>query len=132
VEASSTEQLADAYLAYAQHQSDATRWAADVVFDITFECRWEELWNVLLAIARREEQIDVQALAFIAAGPLEDLICKAGPSFIDRVEREAKFNKQFGRLLTGVWLRHADSAVRERVVKFCRAFSDPIDGVYGF
>ena len=100
--------------------------------DFTYEERWEELWNVLLAIARREEQIEVEALAFIAAGPLEDLICKAGPTFIDRIEREAKFNAQFGRLLTGVWPGRADPSVRERVVRFCRAFPNPIDGAYAF
>jgi len=100
--------------------------------DLTYEERWEDLWAMLLAIARREEQIEAEALAFVAAGPLEDLTCKAGPAFIDRIEHEAKFNAQFGRLLTGVWLSRADPSVRERVVKFCRAFSRPIDGSYAF
>jgi hypothetical protein len=125
-------QIAEAYLAHARHKSSSTEWAVAAVFDITCAKRWDELWNVLLCIARREEQIEVEALAFIAAGPLEDLVCKAGPTFIDRVEREATFNKQFGRLLTGTWLRRADPLVRERVVKFCRAFPDPIDGTYAF
>ena len=132
VEIASPGQVADAYLAHARCKSAATQWAVDAVFDITYAERWEELWSVVLSIARREEQIEVEALAFIAAGPLEDLICKAGPAFIDRVVHEAKFNKQFGRLLTGVWLRSADPMVREHVTKFCRAFSDPIDGVYAF
>jgi len=132
MQAASPGQIADAYLAHSRHKSAATQWAFDGVLDITYAERWEELWNVILAIAKREEQIEVEALAFIAAGPLEDLVCKAGLAFIDRVEHEAKFDRQFGRLLTGVWLRGADPIVRERVVKFCRAFPDPIDGAYAF
>ena len=132
MEARSSGQVADAYLAHARHKAASTQWSVAAVIDLTYEDRWEELWNVVLAIARREEQIEVEALAFIAAGPLEDLICKAGPAFIDRVEHEAKFNRQFGRLLTGVWLQRADPKVRERVVKFCRAFPNPIDGAYAF
>ena len=132
MEAVSSGQVADAYLAHARRRSASTQWAADAVIELTLAKRWEELWDVVLCIARREEVIEAEALAFVAAGPLEDLVCKAGPAFIDRVEHEAKFNKQFGRLLTGVWLRSADPVVRERVVRFCRAFPEPIDGVYSF
>jgi hypothetical protein len=132
VKTDSIAQVAEAYLAHARHKAASTQWAVDAVLEITLEKHWEELWNVLLSIVRREEQIEVEALAFIAAGPLEDLICKAGLPFIDRVEHEAKFNAQFGRLLTGVWLRSADPVVRERIVKFCRAFPKPIDGAYAF
>ena len=87
---------------------------------------------MLLEISRRETPIDVHCLAVIAAGPCEDLICKAGPLYIDRVIAEAKCNPRFGRILTGVWGRRADPAVWARVVQFCRAFSDPIDGKYAF
>ena len=81
----------------------------------------------MLAIATREEELGTEVLAYVAAGPLEDLVCRAGPDFIDRIEHEAKFNRQFGRMLTGVWLNGADPAVRERVEQFCQAFPHPID-----
>ncbi len=100
--------------------------------DLSRNGPWEELWEILLTVTRRDEIIDTERLAYIAAGPLEDLICKAGPEYVDRVEREAKFNRQFGKLLTGVWLRSAKPEVRDRVVKFCRAFADPIDGQYRY
>jgi len=130
--ATSPAQVGEAYLAHARRQSAATEWAVEAVSDIVYAEHWEALWNVVLSIARREDPIEVEALAFVAAGPLEDLVCKAGPAFIDRVEHEAKFNRQFARLLTGVWVRNADPAVRERILKFCRAFPDPIDGTYRF
>lgn len=125
-------QIADAYLSHFRHKDVDTEWALAMVQDLALDGRWEELWEIVLALARREEEVEVEALAYVAAGPLEDIICKAGPEFIDRVEHEAKFNRQFGRLLTGVWPRRADPAVRERVVKFCRAFSQPIDEQYAF
>jgi hypothetical protein len=62
----------------------------------------------------------------------EDLVCKAGPDFIDRIEREAKVNRRFGYLLTGVWPTDAAPEIRDRVLKFCRAFPDPMDGTYRF
>ena len=124
--------IADAYLSHFRDKSPATEWALDTLQDFTLHQRWEEVWQVLLAIARGEKELEPEALAYVAAGPLEDIICRAGPEFIDRVEHEAKFNRQFGRLLTGVWPTRAHAAVRERVVKFCRAFPNPIDGQYSF
>ena len=110
----------------------ASEWAFDVVVDLTFERRWDFLWEVVLAIARSEQDVAPEVLAVVAAGPLEDLVCKVGPDFIDRIEREAKFNRKFGYLLTGVWPAGATPEVHERVVKFCRAFAGPMDEVYGF
>lgn len=123
-------EIAAAYLAYAKDQGEANQWAADSVMDLTYEDRWDDLWDIILAMSRDPADVDVGALAFVAAGPVEDLICKAGPAYIDRILHEAKSNARLGRLLTGVWLRRADPAVRERLVAFCRAFPDPIDGEY--
>jgi len=125
-------EIAAAYLAHAKDQSEASRWAIYSVMDMTLEDRWDDLWEVILAMSRDPADVDVGALAIVAAGPVEDLICKAGPAYIDRILHEAKFNSRFGRLLTGVWLQRAEPAVRERVVTFCRAFADPIDGEYRF
>ena len=127
--------IANAYLREAALTVNGGRelgWATSFVMDLPLEQSWEHLWTILLAIVRREEEIDTDRLAYISAGPLEDLICKAGPEFIDRIEHEAKFNRQFGKLLTGVWLSHAEPEVRDRVLKFCRAFPDPIDGDYRY
>ena len=128
----SAHEIGEAYVAYFRDKSPSTEWANDLVLDLTFSNQWEDAWQVVLAISRSESELETEVLAFVAAGPLEDIICKAGPEFIDRVEHEAKFNRQFGRLLTGVWLRRAEPAIRERVVKFCRAFPNPIDEQYAF
>ena len=128
----SHQEIADAYLAEAKGPKPKWGWATVHVMDLSFEDQWDDVWKILLALVRRDEIIDTARLAYISAGPLEDLVCKAGPEYIDRVEHEAKFNRQFGKLLTGVWLRGAEPEVRERVVKFCRAFSDPIDGEYRY
>jgi hypothetical protein len=126
------QEIADAYVVHFRTKSESTEWANEAVLDFTLHKQWEEAWQVVLAIARSESELETEVLAFVAAGPLEDIICKAGPEFIDRVEHEAKFNRQFGRLLTGVWPTRAQPAVRERVVKFCRAFPSPIDEQYAF
>ena|SRR5215471_10749189 len=128
----SDQEVADAYLSHFRKKSQATEWALDSVQDFTLHKRWDNLWQVILAIARRDEQLETEVLAYVAAGPLEDIICHAGPEFIDRVEHEAKFNRQFGRMLTGVWPSRAQAPIRERVVKFCRAFPNPIDTQYAF
>lgn len=125
-------EIAAAYLAYSKNEGKANWWAVEAVSDLKFEGRWDDLWEVILAMARSEDDIEVETLAVIAAGPVEDLICKAGPAFIDRILHEATFNHRLARLLTGVWPYGVEPAVRERVVTFCRAFPDPIDDVYGF
>jgi len=125
-------EIADVYLTQVNSKAGELRWAVDKVFDITFNQQWEALWEIILAISRREEEISSELLACVAAGPLEDLIKNAGPDFIDRIEHEAKFNHQFGRLLTGVWLYNVAPNVKDRITKFCRTFPNPIDAVYGF
>lgn len=126
------QEIADAYLSNYRQKSTSTEWAFDAAYDCRYQKRWDDLWQIILCISRRDEEIETEALAFVAAGPLEDLVCNVGPEFIDRIEHEAKFNRQFGRLLTGVWLSRADPKVAERIIKFCRAFPHPIDEVYGF
>jgi hypothetical protein len=43
------------------------------------------------------------AFQSLAAGPLEDLLGKHGPTVIERVETEARRNPAFNLLLGGVW-----------------------------
>jgi len=45
-----------------------------------------------------------EALAFVAAGPLEDLLKNQGPAVIDRIEKEAESNDRLRLALSGVWL----------------------------
>ena len=44
-----------------------------------------------------------EVLAYIAAGPLENLLCRHPHAFIDRVEILATRDAHFRRALSGVW-----------------------------
>ena len=39
----------------------------------------------------------------LAAGEIENLLCKQGPAFIDRVEVQAKQDPRFAKILGGTW-----------------------------
>jgi hypothetical protein len=53
--------------------------------------------------------------ACLAAGPLEDLLAKHGPSFIDRVEQAAVNDNDFRELLVGVWRNGIAQSIWERL-----------------
>ena len=61
----------------------------------------EGAWQVIQALVRR--CIRDEVLAYIAAGPLEDLLCAHPLVFIDRVESLARTDLHFRRALSGVW-----------------------------
>ncbi len=54
-------------------------------------------------------------LGILAAGPLENLLTKHGPDFIERVELLAKSNTKFAWLLGGVWKCTMSEAIWSRV-----------------
>ncbi len=58
-------------------------------------------WRVLLAIVHNSS--DPEILAYLAAGPLEDLLAKHGAILIDDVEREALIDSKFREVLSAVW-----------------------------
>jgi hypothetical protein len=63
----------------------------------------QDAWDVIMAIQELDSSDGI--LANLAAGPLEDLLCKHGEDFIDKVEVRARQDKVFLYLLTGVWRR---------------------------
>ncbi|WP_423221938.1 DUF6869 domain-containing protein [Ideonella margarita] len=56
-------------------------------------------------------------LGVLAAGPMEDLLGYHGPSFIERVEVEARRNPQFAWMLGGVWQCQMSDEIWARVQK---------------
>lgn len=75
----------------------------------------ERAWKITCEMIRITA--DESALAYIAAGPLEDLLKYHGATFIDRVERLAQNDPHFRSALMGVWgLR---TPILERVEKVC-------------
>ena len=82
---------------------------------MTMEQRWDDLWQFSLeAIARTPNQ-DVSTLAFIAAGPVEDLIRYAAPAIEERVVDQIKTDPKFRRVLTGVWARRERPEFWQRI-----------------
>ena len=99
------EEAAKAYIAYAHDQSMDHFWAVEGATTLAMEKRWDDLWHFVLIAIEQADFDDTQALALIAAGPLEDLVRYAidevEPRIVERVKADAKFR----RVLTGVWAR---------------------------
>lgn len=125
-------EIATAYVAYCQSNDEAFKWSSSAVIDIWLEKRWDDLWQLVWLIALLPQDIDDQTLATISAGPLEDLLGKAGPAYIDQVLALAKRTPRLSRMLTGVWRNAIEEPVWGKVVQFCRKSPNPIDGTYPF
>jgi hypothetical protein len=99
--------LVEAYVTRARGVSgaddDATFWAWDATHELVRE-EPEVAWAVIRAVLAQCN--DDRMLSYVAAGPLENLMCWHGPRFIDRVEAEAAASPRFLRALGGVWGRN--------------------------
>src|SRR5689334_11966490 len=82
-----------------EHQADAPAARFDTLLDDDASLDWA--WELVLALVKRAP--DDEALSFVAAGPLEDLIRKYPASIGDRVIAEARQNARFRLALKGVW-----------------------------
>jgi hypothetical protein len=81
----------------------------------------------LLALDLVAASPDDQALAAIAAGPLEDLLCRWSDLLIDRVEAEARRDAKFRRCLTGAWGSSTiPAATKDRIAKYTSTVKDPL------
>jgi len=61
----------------------------------------ERLWHITLRLIQQAP--DDAALAYVAAGPLEDILAAHGPAFIERVEDLARKDARFLFALASVW-----------------------------
>jgi hypothetical protein len=98
----STEQLAQAYLAYFQAEPHDPRyfWAYELLSELV-EDRPDEAWTVIVTLI--ELCHSEECLAIVAAGPIEDLLCNHGHGVLARIQAEAGANPRFRRALKGVW-----------------------------
>jgi hypothetical protein len=131
IEPSITE-LASAYVEYLSTKDKTLQQASFDVIGLSLWGPWDRLWQLVQALALLPEEPSPMVLATIAAGPLEDLLDKAGPEYIAAVEDLALSTPRAARMLTGVWRSSIDPQVWDRVVAFCRTVPDPIDGTYGY
>jgi hypothetical protein len=93
-------------------QHEANLWSFAALSDLC-ESDPELCWDLIEQI-RRSDGSDI-ILANLAAGPLEDLLVRHGPRFIDRVETRAKTDEQFRRLLGALWKNDIPDGIWKRV-----------------
>ena len=98
------ETLADSYLRYHAEKRKEDNWAYDELDDMVRQNPHDALEVTLILLRKAGD--DDSLLAYIAAGPLEDLLRLRGPEIIDRLEREGKKNSRIQLALSGVWGLH--------------------------
>jgi hypothetical protein len=77
----------------------------------------ELCWELILQTLHTPHTDSVKEI--LAAGPLEDLLARFGPQFIDRVEAKVKEDPEFKDLLGGVWRNSMTEELWARV-QACR------------
>ena len=88
-------------------------WAVSQVMDWALDGEADLLWLFILTCYKRN--ISERVVSVLAAGPLEDLLAKHGPMFIERVEELARQDPKFNSLLGGVWQNTMTDEVWKRV-----------------
>lgn len=113
-------ELAEAWIRYWSAPEDSPERAdfdlAMKFHDIEYH-KPELLWAMILAIHTQDKSVHIDGV--LSAGPLENLLALHGENFIDRVEKEARTDSSFARLLGGVWKNRMSEAVWQRVQAVC-------------
>lgn len=94
-------------------EREANWWAIEQVMEWSLDREGEQLWQFITAVYKRD--LSDKAVAVLAAGPLEDLLAKQGPEFIERVEELARKDPKFNHLLGGVWRNTMTEEIWQRV-----------------
>ena len=90
-----------AYLLSQTGSGDASHaWASPELDDLV-EDEPERAWRIILVLS--EQSPDDEFESILAAGPIEGLLVKHGPAFIERVEQHAATDPKFNHVLGGVW-----------------------------
>jgi len=102
--------LADTYLQNHATGSQDDFWAFEEVSEIIRSGDLDKAWNITLLLLQKAPD---EALGYIAAGPLEDIIDGYGNEALDRVEEVCNRDLRLQFALSGVWLL-PDSPVLQR------------------
>jgi hypothetical protein len=92
---------------------DENHWVVDYVIDLIYDEKYSELWQFIEHTYKKD--ISNKAIEALAAGPLEDLLAKAGEQYIERVEKLALKDSKFKHLLGGVWQNSTPDSIWQRV-----------------
>jgi hypothetical protein len=99
------EQVVDSYLRHYAFKEEQDFWAFDEVNQIV---RRDPAAGLRLTCLLVNQTTSDEALAYVAAGPLEDLLTFHGPLFIDHVAVAARADERLQLALSGVWLNRAN------------------------
>ena len=114
-----TDELVDAYLRY-KERKDEDLWAFEEMDNLVKEKPLEAQEIIIKLITKAP---DDKTLAFIAAGPLEDLLVHHGEKVIDWAEENTRQNNKFAKALSCVWKNNIKDGVWERIVKLRKPVS---------
>jgi hypothetical protein len=104
--------LADVYLRRHHQKREEDSWVLASVDEIVRNEPDKALELTLMLLKKAGD--DDEVLAFVAAGPLEDLLKMHGFRVIDRIEQEAKGDLPLQLALSGVWGITRGSPIFER------------------
>ena len=83
--------------------------AADLLSDAPEDC-----WRLIELAATMD--LTAEQIAYFAAGPVEDILGRHGPLFIDRLEAAARSQPTIGMFIAGVWRGQMSDAIWGRVL----------------
>src|SRR5882672_11234987 len=100
-------EIISGYLTHAKTSTrdgtDAENFDANEELDELVTDEPERAWPLICEIIRRISPQDEDILAYVAAGPLEDLLVRHPYAFIDRIVSLARNDAHFRRAMSGVW-----------------------------
>lgn len=117
------DKIAQAYLATSKNRINSkehaeNEWAWRCIHDLVRDNPELAFEFVLITLDYFTEDKDI---AYLAAGPIEDLVTGHGPLLIDRIETAARQDRRFRYLLSGIWGRnHTDTEMWKRIQKFLK------------
>jgi len=94
--------LADTYLRQYATNRDEDFWAWQEVHRILESGDFGLAWEITLLLLRKAQTDD--ALGYVAAGPLEDIVDGYGDQALDRVEEACDKDSRLQFALSGIWL----------------------------
>ena len=96
-----SEQIATKYLRYFETKQETDFWAIDEVDTLVLRDP-ERGWEITRTLVNRA--LTEEALAYVAAGPLEDLLNHHGAAVMVQIEQECLTNDHLRLALSGVWI----------------------------
>ena len=104
--------IIESFFGWPASRDSKDEWAAELI-RATIEAEPDHAWKMILKLIEAAD--DDAALAYVAAGPLEDLLMLHGADFVRVAEQEAKRSPRVMKALSYVWLTPPDK-VNQRLL----------------